>query len=124
MPLSEDEQRILSEIEAKLYESDPGLARDIADTTIYTHAYRNLNWGLLGFFLGLVMLVLTLSVNFVLSFGGFLIMLISAITVERNTRRMGKAGLDQITQSMRASGLRDYFGNTSTKMRDRFKRDE
>jgi hypothetical protein len=63
-------------------------------------------------------------VNFVLSFGGFLIMLISAITVERNTRRMGKAGLDQITQSMRASGLRDYFGNTSSKMRDRFKRDE
>ena len=53
MPLSEDEQRILSEIEAKLYESDPGLARDIADTTIYTHAYRNLKWSLLGFFVGL-----------------------------------------------------------------------
>ena len=50
------------------------------------------------------MLVLTLSVNFVLSFGGFLIMLVSALTVERNTRRMGKAGLDQITQSMRAVG--------------------
>jgi hypothetical protein len=124
VPLSEDEQRILSEIEAKLYESDPGLARDIADTTIYTHAYRNLKWGLLGFFAGLVMLVLTLSVSFYLSFGGFLIMLVSALTVERNTRRMGKAGLDQITQSMRASGLRDYFGNTSSKMRDRFKRDE
>ena len=124
VPLSEDEQRILSEIEAKLYESDPGLARDIADTTIYTHAYRNLKWGLLDFFLGLVMLVLTLSVNFVLSFGGFLIMLISAITVERNTRRMGKAGLDQITQSMRTAGLRDYFGSSSQRMRDRFKRDE
>ena len=49
VPLSEDEQRILSEIEAKLYESDPALARDIADTTIYTHAYRNLKWALLGF---------------------------------------------------------------------------
>jgi hypothetical protein len=124
VPLSEDEQRILSEIEAKLYESDPGLARDIADTTIYTHAYRNLKWGLLGFCAGLVMLVLTLSVSFYLSFAGFLVMLVSALTVERNTRRMGKAGLDQITQSMRASGLRDYFGNTSSKMRDRFKRDE
>ena len=124
MPLSEDEQRILSEIEAKLYESDPGLARDIADTTIYTHAYRNLKWALLGFVVGLAGLILTLGVSFLLAFGGFLIMLISAITVERNTRRMGKAGLDQITQSMRASGLRDYFGNTSSKMRDRFKRDE
>lgn len=124
MPLSEDEQRILSEIEAKLYESDPGLAHDIADTTIYTHAYRNLKWGLLGFVAGLVMLVLTLSVNFLLAFVGFLVMLVSALTIERNARRMGKAGLDQITQSMRAAGLRDYFGNTGERMRDRFKRDE
>ena len=30
MPLSEDEQRILSEIEQQLYQSDPALARDIA----------------------------------------------------------------------------------------------
>ena len=124
MPLSEDEQRILSEIEAKLYESDPGLARDIADTTIYTHAYRNLKWGLLGSLAGLVMLVLTLSVNFLLAFGGFLIMLVSALAVERNARRMGKAGINQITQSMRTAGLRDYFGSSSQRMRDRFKRDE
>jgi hypothetical protein len=124
VPLSEDEQRILSEIEAKLYESDPALARDIADTTIYTHAYRNLKWGLLGFVAGLVMLILTLSVNFLLAFGGFVIMLVSALTIERNARRMGKAGMDQITQSMRAAGLRDYFGNTGSRMRDRFKRDE
>ena len=42
MPLSEDEQRILSEIEDHLYESDPSLAREVAQTTIYTHAFRNL----------------------------------------------------------------------------------
>ncbi len=77
MPLSEDEQRILSEIEAKLYESDPALARDIADTTIYTHAYRNLKWATLGFLAGLVGLVLTLGVSFLLAFGGFVIMLVS-----------------------------------------------
>ena len=124
MPLSEDEQRILSEIEAKLYESDPALARDIADTTIYTHAYRNLKWAMLGFLAGLVGLVLTLGVSFLLAFGGFVIMLISALAIERNARRMGKAGIDQITKSMRAAGLRDYFGSTGQRMRDRFKRDE
>jgi hypothetical protein len=124
VPLSEDEQRILSEIEAKLYESDPGLARDIADTTIYTHAYRNLKWALLGFVVGLAGLILTLGVSFLLAFGGFVIMLVSALAIERNARRMGKAGIEQITQSMRAAGLRDYFGNTSQRMRDRFKRDE
>ena len=124
MPLSEDEQRILSEIEAKLYESDPGLARDIADTTIYTHAYRNLKWSALGFFVGLAALIFTLGISFVLAFFGFLLMLVSALSFERNARRMGKAGVEQITQSMRAAGLRDYFGNTSQRMRDRFKRDE
>jgi hypothetical protein len=124
VPLSEDEQRILSEIEAKLYESDPALARDIADTTIYTHATRNLKWAILGFVAGLAALIFTLGVSFVLAFGGFVIMLVSALAIERNLRRMGKAGIDQLTHSMRASGLRDYFGNTSQRMRDRFKRDE
>ena len=34
MPLSEDEQRILTEIEQRLYESDPRLARDVRSTTV------------------------------------------------------------------------------------------
>ncbi len=77
MPLSEDEQRILSEIEQQLYQSDPALARDIADTTVYTHAYRNLKWSLLGFVVGLVALILTLGTSYLLAFGGFLVMLVS-----------------------------------------------
>jgi len=71
-----------------------------------------------------VILVLTLSVSFLLAFGGFLIMLVSALAVERNARRMGKAGINQITQSMRTAGLRDYFGSSSQRMRDRFKRED
>jgi hypothetical protein len=124
VPLSEDEQRILSEIEQQLYESDPALARDIADTTIYTHAARNLKWAVVGFVVGVVVLVLTLSTHFLLAFGGFLIMLVSALAVERNARKMGKAGMQQITQSMRAAGLRDAFGNANQRMRDRFRREE
>ena len=53
MPLSEDEQRILQEIEQQLYASDPQLARDVSSTTIYRHAGRNLKWAALGFVLGL-----------------------------------------------------------------------
>lgn len=123
MPLSEDEQRILDQIEAKLYESDPTLARDIADTTIYSVAYRNLKWALLAFVAGFAALLLTLSVSFILSFCGFLIMLAAALAIERSARKMGKAGLEQLTQSMRAAGLRDALGNTKTRMRDRFKRE-
>ncbi len=124
MPLSEDEQRILSEIEQQLYESDPALARDIADTTVYTHAARNLKWAVLGFVAGTLMLVLTLATHFLLAFAGFVVMLLCALAIERNARRMGKAGLQQITQSMRAAGLRDAFGNANQRMRDRFRRDD
>ena len=122
MPLSEDEQRILSEIEQQLYQSDPALARDIADTTIYSHAYRNLKWSLLGFVAGLIALILTLGTSYLLAFGGFLVMLVSALAIERNARRLGKAGMQQMTQSMKAAGLRDALGNTSTRLRDRLRR--
>lgn len=124
MPLSEDEQRILSEIEQQLYESDPALARDIADTTIYSHAYRNLKWAVLTFVLGVVMLIGTLATSFILAFGGFVVMLVSALAIERNVRKMGRAGIDQMTANMKAAGLRDAFGSANQRMRDRFRRDE
>ena len=124
MPLSEDEQRILSEIEAQLYESDPALAKEVSSTTVYTHAFRNLKWATLLFLVGVAVLVFTLSVSYWLSFGGFLIMLASALWFERNARKLGKVGLQQMTQNMRASGVKDYFGNPGEKMRDRFRRDQ
>ena len=64
MPLSEDEQRILSEIESHLYESDPELAREVAETTVYTHAFRNIKWAGLGLLVGIVIMVWLLSVSF------------------------------------------------------------
>ena len=124
MPLSEDEQRILSEIEQQLYQTDPGLARDIADTTVYTAAYRGLKWSFLAFIVGLVAMVLTLGTSFLLAFGCFLIMLASALAAERNGRRLGKAGMQQMTQSMKASGLRESFGNTRSRLKDRLQREE
>lgn len=124
MPLSEDEQRILSEIEAQLYESDPSLARDIADTTVYTHAYRNLKWAVVGFVVGVIVLIGTLSTSFLLAFGGFLIMLVASLSIERSVRRMGRAGVTQITQSMKTAGLRDAFGSANQRMRDRFRRED
>jgi hypothetical protein len=124
VPLSEDEQRILSEIEQQLYQSDPALARDIADTTVYTHAYRNLKWSFLGFVVGLVGMILALGTHFLLSFAGFVVMLVSALAAERNARRLGKAGMQQMTQSMKAAGLRDALGNTSSRLKDRMKRDD
>jgi hypothetical protein len=124
VPLSEDEQRILSEIEAQLYESDPALAKEVSSTTVYTHAFRNLKWATLGFLVGVAVLVLTLSMSYWFSFAGFLIMLASALFFERNARKLGKVGLQQMTQNMRTTGVKDYFGSPGEKMRDRFRRDQ
>jgi hypothetical protein len=124
VPLSEDEQRILHEIEQQFYETDPGFAREVGSTTLYSHAFRNLKWATAGFVVGLVFLVVTLSTSFLVAFGGFLVMLFAAFVFERNARKLGKAGLDQMTRSMRAQGLRERFGSTGNKMRDRFKRDD
>ena len=69
MPLSEDEQRILSEIEDHLYESDPNLAREVAQTTIYPHAFRNLKRATVGFIAGTVaMVALFLGLDLELAF--------------------------------------------------------
>jgi hypothetical protein len=124
VPLSEDEQRILSQIEQQLYETDPSLARGIADTTVYSDAYRHLKHGLLGFVLGFVVMLGTLHLNAIYSAIGVIIMFVSALAIVANVRRMGKAGIDQLTESMRAAGLRDYFGNRTSRMRDRFRKDE
>jgi len=69
VPLSEDEQRILTEIEQHLYESDPKLVHDVSKTTVYTHAFRNMKWATLGFIAGVVLMVALLSVSYIVSFG-------------------------------------------------------
>ena len=124
MPLSEDEQRILSQIEEQLYESDPALAREVGSTTVYTHAFRNLKWATLGFVVGVVFMVATLSISYWLAFVGFLGMLVSALFFEHNARRLGRVGLEQMTNRIRGGGtVRDYFGSTGERMRERFRRD-
>jgi hypothetical protein len=129
VPLSEDEQRILQEIEQQLYASDPELAREVSSTTVYRHAGRNLKWAALGFAGGIVLMVASLvsfggSTQVLGAFAGFLVMLAAALFFQRNLYKIGRAGRQQWLDSMRASGVKDYFGSASRRVRDRFKRDE
>ncbi|MEE9417698.1 MAG: DUF3040 domain-containing protein [Acidimicrobiales bacterium] len=123
MPLSEDEQRILSEIEQQLYETDPALAREVGSTTVYTHAFRNLKWATAGFFAGVAFMVFTLQIHYLVAFMGFVFMLGSAFFFEQNLRRLGRVGLEQMTQNVPGAGVRDYFGSTGERMREKFRRD-
>ena len=124
MPLSEDEQRILGEIEQQFYEHDPALAREVGSTTLYRHAGRNLKWAALGFLGGLVLLMGSFASNLLLGFTGFLVMLASAIWFERNLRKMGRAGWQAMTRSVRGSGMRDYLGTAGDRLRHRFRRND
>ena len=124
MPLSEDEQRILRDIERTFYENDPEFAGRVRSETLYRHAGRNAKWAALGFLAGLVLLVVSFASNVFLGFVGFLLMLGSAFVFERNVRKMGKAGLQQLSQSMRARGLSATLGDTGRRLRERFRREE
>jgi Protein of unknown function (DUF3040) len=122
VPLSEDEQRILLQIEREFYESDPEFAREVSQTSLYRHAWRNIKLGLLGFVAGAVVLVASLSVHFLLAFIGFLAVFASTIFIVRNAQKLGRAGLQQVTATMRAGGMKDAMGGVSRKFRTRFRR--
>ena len=126
MPLSEDEQRILREIEQQFYATDPQFAHEVGRTTLYRHGIRRLKIAAALFVVGLAVLVWMLVLgNALLAFAiGAGPMFAAALLFESNLRAMGRAGLQQVTSSMKAAGLRDAFGNARSKARDRFKRDE
>ena len=118
-------EQILSEIETQLRASDPDLAHQVGSTTVYTDSLRKLRWGIVAFIAGLVLAVVLLSVNFVLAFVvGFLGMVASALFIERNARRLGRAGINEATQAMRGGSLRAYFDRAGQKARDRMRRND
>lgn len=124
MPLSEDEQRILHEIERSFYEHDPAFAKGVSETSLYRHAGRNCKWAALGFAGGLVLLVLSFASNRIIGFVAFLLMLGCALTLERNFRKMGKAGWAELTQTVREHGFPNVLGDTRKRLGKRFKRDD
>jgi hypothetical protein len=101
VPLSEDEQRILNEIEARLYESDPRFARGVSETTVYTQSFRRLKWASVGFVVSLVGMIITLQISYALAFVAFLAMFACAIGFEQSARRLGRTGLQQYQQRRR-----------------------
>jgi hypothetical protein len=126
MPLSEDEQRILREIEQQFYATDPEFAREVGETTLYRHGLRRLKLAAVLFVLGLVVLVTMLVAgNALLAFGlGAVPMFGAALLFEANLRAMGRAGLQQVTSSLKANAFKDALGNARSRARERFRRDE
>lgn len=122
MPLSEDEQRILSEIEDQLYETDPALAREVGRTTVFTHPARNLRLAVLAFVVGLVFMILTLSATYWLSFLGFLVMLGASLWGWSNLRQLGRFGLQQISDTINRGDVSNYLRSPGRRILNRLRR--
>ena len=122
MPLSEDEQRILSEIERSFYEHDPAFAREVSAATLTRHAGRYAKLAGFGFVAGLLLLLTSFASVFWLGALGFLLMLGSAFVFVTNVRKLSRTGLHQVARSGRRIG--DVLGDQRRRLRERFKRDE
>jgi Protein of unknown function (DUF3040) len=124
VPLSEEEQRVLNEMEQTLYRHDPAFAARVKSESVYRYAGRYIRWSVVGFVAGLVIMILCFTTSVLLGLLGVAIMFGSLVVFATNLRRVGKAGWQDITQTLRT----DRIGNPATEARDwfrsRFRRDK
>jgi hypothetical protein len=46
------------------------------------------------------------------------------LAIEHNVRKLGKAGIENLTGSMRSGALKNMLGNAGSRWRDRWGRDD
>jgi hypothetical protein len=122
VPLSEEEQRILHEMEQKLYEHAPGFRGRVEAKARRSLAGRSLRWSVLMFVIGFTVLLVAFRSSTVLATFGFLVMLFAALTFERSARHSYGRG-DASRRTGRPSGLGEEVTLIGRRLRSRFGRD-
>jgi hypothetical protein len=69
-------------------------------------------------------MVLTFTTTLVLGVVGFAVMLGCALAIEHNVRKLGRAGIESLTGSMRGGAFKNMLGNAGNRWRDRWGRDD
>ena len=110
MPLSENEEKILADIEANIRKSDPGLAQHVEQTTIYRHSGRRILFSVLGLVALLVIIVVSFTKVWAVAFVAFGAMVVIGITLVDHVEKISRAGVDDVIRQ-------------SKKMSDRNKND-
>ncbi len=126
MPLNEEEERILAEIERQFHATDPESARRISSTTLQRYLARNCKWAALGLVAGLVVLVAGFASSWLIGIVGFLMMLASAVVLIQNLHKMSRLGLEQVTRTManRNRNLNEAVEDLARRLRRRMGRDD
>jgi len=86
MPLNEREQRILEEIERHFYKEDPKLAETVAKTTLESVTRRWNRLAIVGFAIGLIVMLASFTSYTIVAIGGFILMVASAGWLAMNLR--------------------------------------
>lgn len=120
VPLSEDEQRVLRDIERNFYESDPAFAQAVTDAVVYRHAKRNAKLGVAGFIVSLALLLATFTQAPLIGFVGFLGMVGCAFVAVQNVRRVGTVAAAGRDNAGRDNSVK--HGQSINDLRDRFRR--
>jgi hypothetical protein len=79
MPLSEHEQKILSSLEESLRQHDPHFAKSVGNLSLYARRRRRRRGSVIGFIVGLVILVAYFTQSVPLGLVGLAIMLASSL---------------------------------------------
>ncbi len=90
MALSEDEQRLLEQMEAALAAEDPKLANTLRGTTSRRLHRRRAAVAGFGFLLGLVALVGGMEIHPLVSIAGFVVMLVSTVVAVSSWQYVGR----------------------------------
>jgi len=100
MPLSEEEQRILRQIEEQL-QADPAFAFKVNQRSHNGASRGRLTWSIVALVVSLVLLIATLQISAWLSFAGFIAMVASGVVLERELSARGRDQLSRIPDELR-----------------------
>lgn len=100
MPLSEEEQRILRQIEEQL-QADPAFALKVNQRSHHGGSRGRLTWSIVALVVSLVVVVAALQVSAWLSFAGFVAMVAAGVVLERELSARGRDQLSRIPDELR-----------------------
>ena len=121
MPLSEEEQRILHEMEQKLYEHDPSFVDRVATRSGGSHAARACRWAAVSFVVGFVVLIVSFRSSLILATCGFCVMLFSALLFERKLRQIDSPVSGILSRAFRGRGIGEEISDLRSRIRSHFK---
>ncbi|MGC9962950.1 MAG: DUF3040 domain-containing protein [Acidimicrobiales bacterium] len=119
MPLSEDEQRILQEMEQTLREHDREFVARVDHHSHRLDAAKSARWSILGAVAGFVLLLATFRFSVELGALGFVILLVSILLFSQHLRQASSAP-QRSSRRPRANGMGNDWSEMRRRMRSRF----